>query len=188
VRGEIESSATSDEPPPKRRRVAGQSYESDSQERLGRTKSLTCSQDVARTAVNAVSTSQHATYLDSPAASRTNESISASGVEGVVLIEPVENPRRSKYAGKTSTQVLAKSAEDFSKQSGIHLGVMEFFCPLLNHAEEVSIPKRSNQPPLVDKSTALRCVDGQCPPHLAGCSINSPQQHFSTPFRVSFHS
>jgi hypothetical protein len=77
------------------------------------------------------------------------------------MIEPVDNPRRSKYAGKTSTQVLAKSAEEFSKQHGLYLAVMEFFCPLLNHAEEVTVPKRANQPPLVDEATALQCIEGK---------------------------
>lgn len=77
-----------------------------------------------------------------------------------MLIEPIEDPQKCIYVGKTSTQVLAKSAEEFSKHDGFNLRVMEFFCPLLNHAEEVTLTARPKQPPLIGKALALQCVNG----------------------------
>lgn len=91
----------------------------------------------------------------------SRDSLAANGYEGVVLIEPVENPQKWIYVGKTSPQVLAKSAEEFSKHDGFHLRVMDFFCPLLSHGAEIGTPSRPKRPPLIGKQMALSCVDGE---------------------------
>lgn len=90
----------------------------------------------------------------------SRDSLAANGFEGVVLIEAIDNPQKWIYVGKTSPQVLAKSAEEFSKHDGFHLRVMEFFCPLLSHAAEIHGPARPHRPPLIDKTLALQCVTG----------------------------
>jgi hypothetical protein len=91
----------------------------------------------------------------------SRESLTGPAFEGVVLIEPIEDPQKAKYVGKTSAQVLAKSAEEFSKPDGFYLRVMEFFCPLLSHAEEVPMTIRPKYIPIVDKNLAAQCVDGK---------------------------
>lgn len=91
----------------------------------------------------------------------SRHSINATGFAGVVQIEPIEDPQKCKYVGKTSTQVLAKSAEQYSKPDGFFVNVMDFFCPLLSHSEEVEMTLRPKCQPLVAKETALRCVDGK---------------------------
>ncbi|KIW18217.1 hypothetical protein PV08_02505 [Exophiala spinifera] len=89
----------------------------------------------------------------------SRQSITATTYEGVVVIEPVADPQKCKYVGKTSTQVLAKSADQYSKPEGFFLKVMDFFCPLLSHSEEVDTMHRPKHQPLVDKATGLRCID-----------------------------
>ncbi|KAK5053843.1 hypothetical protein LTR84_001805 [Exophiala bonariae] len=90
----------------------------------------------------------------------SRDSMTATGVEGVVLIETNEDPQKCKYVGKTSTQVLAKSAEEYFRPDGFFLGVMEFFCPLLSHSEEVIMTPRPKHQPLVNKETAISCING----------------------------
>lgn len=96
----------------------------------------------------------------------SRDSMTATGVEGVVLIETNDDPQKCKYVGKTSTQVLAKSAEEYFRPEGFYLGVMEFFCPLLSHSEEVPMTVRSKHQPLIDKDTAIQCINGIIPPWL----------------------
>lgn len=96
----------------------------------------------------------------------SRDSLAANGFEGVVLIEAIDNPQKWIYVGKTSPQVLAKSAEEFSKHDGFHLRVMEFFCPLLSHAAEIHVSTRPARPPLIGKTLALQCVAGRIPVSL----------------------
>ena len=87
---------------------------------------------------------------------------SESALESVVTIELARDPQKYKYAGKNSTQVLAKSAEDLFMDHEIRIDVMNFFCPLLSFGEEIPMPTR-RVTPLVDEALAERYVNGKTP-------------------------
>lgn len=99
-------------------------------------------------------------------APQSADSQSDMALESVVTIELGQDPQKYKYAGKNSTQVLAKSAEDLFMDSEIRIDVMKFFCPLLNYAEEISIPTRRALP-LVDREVAAPYIDGERPASAA---------------------
>lgn len=81
-------------------------------------------------------------------------------IQGVVVTEAGRFPRKSKYTGMSSGQVLAKSAEELFKQQVPQIDVMRFFCPLMSFAEEIpNTPTYSCS--LVDKKTADRCVNSK---------------------------
>jgi hypothetical protein len=81
-------------------------------------------------------------------------------IQGVVVTETGRFPRKSKYTGMSSGQVLAKSAEELFKHQVGHIDVMKFFCPLMSFAEEIPItPTYSCS--LVDKATADICVNSE---------------------------
>ncbi|KAJ5759690.1 hypothetical protein N7520_006846 [Penicillium odoratum] len=84
--------------------------------------------------------------------------LSNRSLEGVVTVEATAVPQRSKYAGKISTQVLAKSAEELFQDEEIRIRVMEFFCPLMSFAEDISMPL-STFYPTVRKDIADRHVE-----------------------------
>ena len=91
-----------------------------------------------------------------PSISATTSHQSAQ-LQGVVMIGPGRFPRKSKYAGMSSGQVLAKSAEELFKEQAPQVDVMKFFCPLMSFAEEHSAPKIISKP-LVGKAIADRAV------------------------------
>lgn len=77
--------------------------------------------------------------------------LSRSSLEGVVTIEKaseVTRLQRSKYAGKNSTQVLAKSAEELFQDEEIRIRVMNFFRPLMALAEDIEMPLAAFYPPV----------------------------------------
>ncbi|KAJ5727507.1 hypothetical protein N7493_005327 [Penicillium malachiteum] len=80
-----------------------------------------------------------------------------NNVQGVVTTEVGRFPKVSKFAGITSPQVFAKSAEELFKSSAPHIDVMGFFCPTMKFAEELPL-ESFDQVPLVDKSLADRCL------------------------------
>lgn len=88
----------------------------------------------------------------------TNESL-----QGVVTIEQAAVPQRSKYAGKISTQVLAKSAEELFQDRQIRIRVMGFFRPLMSFAEDIPVPSVEYYP-IVDRPTADSYVEGMTRP------------------------
>ena len=81
-------------------------------------------------------------------------------IQGVVVTEASRFPRKSKYTGMSSGQVLAKSAEELFKHQVPHIDVMKFFCPLMSFAEEISITPTYTCS-LVDKVTADRCINSK---------------------------
>lgn len=81
-------------------------------------------------------------------------------IQGVVVTETGQFPRKSKYTGRSSGQVLAKSAEELFKHQVAHIDVMSFFCPLMSFGEEIKVPP-SHCCSLVDKETADRCVNSK---------------------------
>lgn len=84
-------------------------------------------------------------------------SVSIDTVHGVITTEVGRFPRNSKFAGLSSPQVFAKSAEEHFKGIAPHINVMDFFCPTMSFAEELP-----NQPtehrPLVVKEIADVCI------------------------------
>ncbi|PYI10265.1 hypothetical protein BO78DRAFT_426853 [Aspergillus sclerotiicarbonarius CBS 121057] len=79
--------------------------------------------------------------------------LSNHNLQGVVTIESAPAPQRSKYTGKISTQVLAKSAEELFQDEDIRIRVMKFFCPLMSFAEDIPMPG-ATYCPVVEKSIA----------------------------------
>ncbi|PWY80309.1 hypothetical protein BO94DRAFT_626109 [Aspergillus sclerotioniger CBS 115572] len=79
--------------------------------------------------------------------------LSNHNLQGVVTIESAPAPQRSKYTGKISTQVLAKSAEELFQDEDIRIRVMRFFCPLMSFAEDIPMPAAAYCP-IVEKSIA----------------------------------
>lgn len=100
--------------------------------------------------------------------------------DSVVTIEPVPFPKRSKYAGKNSTQVLAKSAEELFQDDDVRIDVMKFFCPLMSFAEEIPMPV-TKLSPLIDQVQAEKYAKGMSvfSPHEA--SLTNWVQHSSLP-------
>jgi hypothetical protein len=95
--------------------------------------------------------------------SPSTRSVSVSNsdmIQGVVVTETGPFPRKSKYTGMSSGQVLAKSAEELFKHQVPHLDVMSFFCPLMSFGEEMATTL-THPCPLVDKDTADRCVNSK---------------------------
>jgi hypothetical protein len=81
-------------------------------------------------------------------------------LQGVVTIEPKSTPTRSKYAGKISTQVLAKSAEELFQDDQIRIRVMNFFCPLMSFAEDIPTTSYSCCP-MLERDVAYQFVEGE---------------------------
>jgi hypothetical protein len=91
---------------------------------------------------------------------RSADAPSESALESVVTIETASDPQKYKYAGKNSTQVLAKSAEELFMDHEIRIDVMKFFCPLLSFGEDISIDSRRASP-LIEKAIAQQYVTGK---------------------------
>jgi hypothetical protein len=92
-------------------------------------------------------------------------SVSIDTVHGVVTTEVGHFPRNSKFAGLSSPQVFAKSAEEHFKGIAPHINVMEFFCPTMSFAEELP-HQPSEHRPLVVKEIADVCIQRMLICHL----------------------
>lgn len=83
--------------------------------------------------------------------------VSIDTVHGVVTTEVGRFPRNSKFAGLSSPQVFAKSAEEHFKGIAPHMNVMEFFCPTMSFAEELPHQPTEHRPLMV-KEIADPCI------------------------------
>lgn len=92
-------------------------------------------------------------------------SVSIDTVHGVVTTEVGRFPRNSKFAGLSSPQVFAKSAEEHFKGIAPHINVMEFFCPTMSFAEELPHQPTEHRP-LVVKEIADVCIQRKSICHL----------------------
>ena len=85
------------------------------------------------------------------------QTVNSATLQGVVTTEVGRFPKNNKFAGMTSPQVFAKSAEDIFKSVAPHINVMEFFCPTMKFSEELPLWS-SDQHPLIDKGLADLCL------------------------------
>ncbi|KAL3300029.1 hypothetical protein RB213_008573 [Colletotrichum asianum] len=78
-------------------------------------------------------------------------------IPGVVTTELGDFPINSKFAGTSSPQVLAKTAEELFKMQVPQMNVMGFFCPLMTFGEEFPLPTAITRP-ISGKAVADACV------------------------------
>lgn len=95
--------------------------------------------------------------------------LSNRSLEGVVTVEKARSPRLSKYAGKVSSQVLAKSAEELFQDKEIRIRVMDFYRPLMRFAEEIPMVS-STYRPTIQKPVASQYIEGES---IASHSLNT---------------
>lgn len=106
---------------------------------------------------------------DVSSATTVTPSLSESDmIPGVVTTELGDFPINSKFAGTSSPQVLAKTAEELFKMQAPQMNVMGFFCPLMTFGEEFPLPTAITRP-ISGKAVADACVKSEwlSPPFLS---------------------